>query len=164
VLTLNWYFDRRETSPTLVCISPNRIPAKHNGNFWGKTCHAIPSTGIAVRNLVRNINFSTSLYISLSHRKGRQLSMHWSPKKALLTPDWVGFTRGKNTWIHALVERQLYKELYFSEEVKWILFPFMILSLKIVRIMWFRKFLTKCLHKSGSILEFQHLISYVRTF
>jgi hypothetical protein len=33
VLTLIWYLDRRETSPTLVCISPNRIPAKHNGNF-----------------------------------------------------------------------------------------------------------------------------------
>ena len=28
LLTLNWYFDRRETSPTLVCISPNRIPVK----------------------------------------------------------------------------------------------------------------------------------------
>jgi hypothetical protein len=28
LLTLNWYFDRRETNPTLVCISPNRIPVK----------------------------------------------------------------------------------------------------------------------------------------
>jgi hypothetical protein len=28
VLTLNWYLDRREISPTLVCISPNRIPEK----------------------------------------------------------------------------------------------------------------------------------------
>ena len=28
LLTLNWYIDRRETSPTLVCISPNRIPVK----------------------------------------------------------------------------------------------------------------------------------------
>jgi hypothetical protein len=28
LLTLIWYFDRRETSPTLVCISPNRIPVK----------------------------------------------------------------------------------------------------------------------------------------
>jgi hypothetical protein len=26
LLTLNWYSERRETSPTLVCISPNRIP------------------------------------------------------------------------------------------------------------------------------------------
>jgi hypothetical protein len=26
VLTLSWYFDRIETKPTLVCISPNRIP------------------------------------------------------------------------------------------------------------------------------------------
>ena len=26
LLTLIWYFDRRETNPTLVCISPNRIP------------------------------------------------------------------------------------------------------------------------------------------
>jgi hypothetical protein len=28
LFTLNWYLDRRETSPTLVCISPNRIPGK----------------------------------------------------------------------------------------------------------------------------------------
>ena len=28
LLTLIWYFDRRETNPTLVCISPNRIPVK----------------------------------------------------------------------------------------------------------------------------------------
>jgi hypothetical protein len=28
LLTLSWYFDRRETNPTLVCISPNRIPVK----------------------------------------------------------------------------------------------------------------------------------------
>ena len=28
LLTLNWYFERRETNPTLVCISPNRIPEK----------------------------------------------------------------------------------------------------------------------------------------
>jgi hypothetical protein len=26
LLTLNWYCDRSETNPTLVCISPNRIP------------------------------------------------------------------------------------------------------------------------------------------
>jgi hypothetical protein len=26
LLTLNWYLDRREISPTLVCISPNRKP------------------------------------------------------------------------------------------------------------------------------------------
>jgi hypothetical protein len=28
-LTLNWYLDRRDTSPTFVCISPNRIPGKN---------------------------------------------------------------------------------------------------------------------------------------
>jgi len=28
LLTLSWYFDRRETNPTLVCINPNRIPVK----------------------------------------------------------------------------------------------------------------------------------------
>jgi hypothetical protein len=28
LLTLIWYFDRKETNPTLVCISPNRIPEK----------------------------------------------------------------------------------------------------------------------------------------
>jgi len=28
LLTLSWYFERRETNPTLVCISPNRIPVK----------------------------------------------------------------------------------------------------------------------------------------
>jgi hypothetical protein len=32
MLTLNWYLDRRETSPTLVCISPNRRPAKKKKN------------------------------------------------------------------------------------------------------------------------------------
>jgi len=32
LLTLSWYFDRRETNPTLICISPNRIPVKIN-NF-----------------------------------------------------------------------------------------------------------------------------------
>jgi hypothetical protein len=26
LLTLSWYFDRSETKPTLVCISPNRMP------------------------------------------------------------------------------------------------------------------------------------------
>ena len=26
LLTFSWYFDRIETNPTLVCISPNRIP------------------------------------------------------------------------------------------------------------------------------------------
>jgi hypothetical protein len=33
LLTLRWYFDRIETIPTLVCISPNRIPEmKTNSN------------------------------------------------------------------------------------------------------------------------------------
>jgi hypothetical protein len=32
LLTLNWYLDRRETSPTLVCISPNRMPANKMEN------------------------------------------------------------------------------------------------------------------------------------
>jgi hypothetical protein len=30
LLTQNWYLERREMSPTLVCISPNRIPGKQN--------------------------------------------------------------------------------------------------------------------------------------
>jgi hypothetical protein len=30
LLKLNWYLERRQTSPTLVCISPNRIPEKEN--------------------------------------------------------------------------------------------------------------------------------------
>jgi len=36
LLTLIWYFDRRETNPTLVCISPNRIPVKisNSGLEW----------------------------------------------------------------------------------------------------------------------------------
>jgi hypothetical protein len=50
-------------------------------------------------------------------------------------PDWFGFKRGKNTWIHALVKRQHYKVQYFSKEVKLIYFPFKILSAKIVSIM-----------------------------
>ena len=40
LLTLSWYFDRRETSPTLVCISPNRIPVKisNSGLEWVAPC------------------------------------------------------------------------------------------------------------------------------
>ena len=34
MLTLSWYFDRRETSPTLVCISPNRIPVKISNSVF----------------------------------------------------------------------------------------------------------------------------------
>ena len=34
MLTLIWYFDRRETSPTLVCISPNRIPVKISNSVF----------------------------------------------------------------------------------------------------------------------------------
>ena len=34
VLTLIWYFDRRETNPTLVCISPNRIPEKISNSVF----------------------------------------------------------------------------------------------------------------------------------
>jgi hypothetical protein len=33
--TLIWYFDRRETNPTLVCISPNRIPEKISNSVSG---------------------------------------------------------------------------------------------------------------------------------
>jgi hypothetical protein len=35
-LTLIWYFDRRETNPTLVCMSPNRIPENicNSGLEW----------------------------------------------------------------------------------------------------------------------------------
>jgi hypothetical protein len=35
LLTLNWYFDRRETNPTLVCISPNLIPVKISNSAFG---------------------------------------------------------------------------------------------------------------------------------
>jgi hypothetical protein len=54
LLTLNWYLDRRETNPTLVCISPDRIPAKEKQdvNFRVKECRAllcaISSAGITV--------------------------------------------------------------------------------------------------------------------
>ena len=34
MLTLSWYFDRRETSPTLVCMSPNRIPEKISNSVF----------------------------------------------------------------------------------------------------------------------------------
>ena len=34
LLTLSWYFDRRETSPTLVCMSPNRIPEKISNSVF----------------------------------------------------------------------------------------------------------------------------------
>ena len=34
LLTLSWYFDRRETNPTLVCISPNRIPVKISNSVF----------------------------------------------------------------------------------------------------------------------------------
>jgi hypothetical protein len=31
-VTQNWYLSRRETSPTLVCISPNRMPGKRKSH------------------------------------------------------------------------------------------------------------------------------------
>jgi hypothetical protein len=34
LLTLIWYFDRRVTIPTLVCISPNRIPVKISNSVF----------------------------------------------------------------------------------------------------------------------------------
>ena len=34
LLTLSWYFDRRDTNPTLVCISPNRIPVKISNSVF----------------------------------------------------------------------------------------------------------------------------------
>jgi len=32
--TLIWYFDRREINPTLVCISPKRIPVKISNSVF----------------------------------------------------------------------------------------------------------------------------------
>jgi hypothetical protein len=34
LLTLIWYLDRKETNPTLVCISPNRIPEKISNSLF----------------------------------------------------------------------------------------------------------------------------------
>jgi hypothetical protein len=34
LLTQSWYFDRRETSPTLVCIRPNLIPVKISNSVF----------------------------------------------------------------------------------------------------------------------------------
>jgi hypothetical protein len=44
LLKLNWYLDRRETSPTLVCIRPNLKPGEKNEISLRNECHSIVST------------------------------------------------------------------------------------------------------------------------
>jgi hypothetical protein len=43
--TLNWYLDRRETSPTLVCIRPNRIPGNKMVNSKERMLLLFPLLG-----------------------------------------------------------------------------------------------------------------------
>jgi len=47
LLTLIWYFDRRQTNPTLVCINPNRIPEKISNSVF--------RMGVCTGNIMCNI-------------------------------------------------------------------------------------------------------------
>jgi hypothetical protein len=60
LLTLNWYLDRRETRPTLVCINPNRIPGtdvyvlvSKSANKSSPTCDMLNSAKMVLCELYR---------------------------------------------------------------------------------------------------------------
>jgi hypothetical protein len=65
LLTLIWYFDRRQTNPTLVCISPNRMPEKISNSVFrmGVSPVVIMCNILQLASQVRNHTESLKFYL-----------------------------------------------------------------------------------------------------
>ena len=71
LLTLIWYFDRREINPTLVCICPKRIPVKISNSVFrmGGSAVVIMSNILQLESQVRtHIESLKALSVSMCMR------------------------------------------------------------------------------------------------